>query len=248
MRTVSCRLTAATPSLLLPQLLPLLLLLGVGALPSRMGGRRSSEQGHCMPSGCSVQSQVKNDVSLSRAQSLPTCHTHTSHMSHSHMSHSHMSHPISSICRTPFPPRRRFCVSLFTFCSSSQLFNIPSGSSQLTELERTLRRLSEGAALDSAISGASSHESWLGSFVAIEGVQALLDVLSLARGRATQGAEETTLQALRDQGGRVELLDLEVPATASSQLRQQPNEAQIPESVWPLLLQHNLYGLSGSLC
>ena len=60
--------------------------------------------------------------------------------------------------------------------------------------------------------------------------------------------EETTLQALRDQGGRVELLDLEVPATASSQLRQQPNEAQIPESVWPLLLQHNLYGLSGSLC
>ncbi|MED5321105.1 MAG: nicotinate-nucleotide adenylyltransferase, partial [Cyanobacteriota bacterium] len=40
----------------------------------------------------------------------------------------------------------------------------------------------------------------------------------------------------------------EVPATASSQLRQQPNEAQIPVAVWPLLLQHNLYGLSGSLC
>jgi nicotinate-nucleotide adenylyltransferase len=60
--------------------------------------------------------------------------------------------------------------------------------------------------------------------------------------------EEATLQALRDLGGRVELLDLEVPATASSQLRQQPNEAQIPEAVWPLLLQHNLYGLSGSPC
>ena len=56
------------------------------------------------------------------------------------------------------------------------------------------------------------------------------------------------LQRLRELGGRVELLNLKVPATASSQLRQQPNEAQIPESVWPLLLQHNLYGLTGSLC
>ena len=60
--------------------------------------------------------------------------------------------------------------------------------------------------------------------------------------------EDANLQALRDLGGRVELLDLEVPATASSQLRRQPNADQIPESVWPLLLQHNLYGLSGSLC
>ena len=59
---------------------------------------------------------------------------------------------------------------------------------------------------------------------------------------------DANLQALRDLGGRVELLDLEVPATASSQLRRQPNAAEIPESVWPLLLQHNLYGLSGSLC
>ena len=60
--------------------------------------------------------------------------------------------------------------------------------------------------------------------------------------------QDANLQALRDLGGRVELLDLEVPATASSQLRRQPNAAEIPESVWPLLLQHNLYGLSGSLC
>ena len=60
--------------------------------------------------------------------------------------------------------------------------------------------------------------------------------------------EQAHLQALHEMGGRVELLDLEVPATASSQLRRQPEAAQIPESVWPLLLQHNLYGLSGSLC
>ena len=60
--------------------------------------------------------------------------------------------------------------------------------------------------------------------------------------------QDANLQALRDLGGRVELLDLEGPATASSQLRRQPNAAEIPESVWPLLLQHNLYGLSGSLC
>ena len=68
------------------------------------------------------------------------------------------------------------------------------------------------------------------------------------RPRKGWALEEATLEALRDLGGQVELLDLEVPATASSQLRLQPNEAQIPESVWPLLLQHNLYGLSGSLC
>jgi nicotinate-nucleotide adenylyltransferase len=45
-------------------------------------------------------------------------------------------------------------------------------------------------------------------------------------------------------GGRIELLPLAVPGTASSALRQSPDPGQIPASVWPLLLQHNLYGLA----
>jgi len=52
------------------------------------------------------------------------------------------------------------------------------------------------------------------------------------------------LEALRALGGRVDVLPLEVPATASTEARRQPLCDQIPEAVWPLLLQHNLYGLT----
>jgi len=45
-------------------------------------------------------------------------------------------------------------------------------------------------------------------------------------------------------GARIELLAIPVPATASSQLRRAPDRRQIPERVWPLLLEHNLYGLT----
>jgi nicotinate-nucleotide adenylyltransferase len=55
------------------------------------------------------------------------------------------------------------------------------------------------------------------------------------------------LEALRQLGGRVEVLPLTVPATASSQARHQPLREQIPTAVWPLLLQHNLYGLSAAV-
>ncbi|MCP9928061.1 nicotinate-nucleotide adenylyltransferase [Cyanobium sp. CH-040] len=51
------------------------------------------------------------------------------------------------------------------------------------------------------------------------------------------------LEALRALGGRVEVLPLEVPASASTEARRQPLREQIPAAVWPLLLQHNLYGL-----
>jgi nicotinate-nucleotide adenylyltransferase len=53
-------------------------------------------------------------------------------------------------------------------------------------------------------------------------------------------------QALLSLGGRVEVLPLPIPATASSQARRQPVREQIPAAVWPLLLQHNLYGLTGA--
>ena len=51
------------------------------------------------------------------------------------------------------------------------------------------------------------------------------------------------LQQLQRHGAHLDHLDLCVPASASSDLRQQPRQEQLPEAVWPLLLKHNLYGL-----
>ena len=55
------------------------------------------------------------------------------------------------------------------------------------------------------------------------------------------------LEDLKQLGARIDLLDLRVPASASSALRQFPQQEQIPAAVWTLLLQHNLYGLYPSL-
>ena len=60
--------------------------------------------------------------------------------------------------------------------------------------------------------------------------------------------QPAALDALRHLGAQLDLLDLTVPASASSQLRQAPEPAQVPTSVWPLLLEHNLYGLTPSRC
>ena len=55
--------------------------------------------------------------------------------------------------------------------------------------------------------------------------------------------EAGALETLRRLGGRPELLDLPIPATASSAVRAQPDPAQLPAAVWDELLKHNLYGL-----
>lgn len=52
------------------------------------------------------------------------------------------------------------------------------------------------------------------------------------------------LAALEALGARLELLELAVPASASTALRRRPDPARIPAAVWPVLLQHNLYGLT----
>ena len=54
------------------------------------------------------------------------------------------------------------------------------------------------------------------------------------------------LNQLKLLGARIDLLALQVPASASSKLRQCPQEHEMPAAVWSLLLQHNLYGLSPS--
>ena len=55
------------------------------------------------------------------------------------------------------------------------------------------------------------------------------------------------LERLRALGAQVEVLELPVPATASSRVRgeagQPPDPAQVPEELWPLLRRHGLYGL-----
>ena len=55
-----------------------------------------------------------------------------------------------------------------------------------------------------------------------------------------------TLRSLEQLGARIELLDLAVPASASSELRQAPQQSQVPSQVWPLLIEHGLYGLTPS--
>ena len=60
--------------------------------------------------------------------------------------------------------------------------------------------------------------------------------------------QPAALDALRNLGAQLDLLDLTIPASASSQLRQAPEYSQVPTSVWPLLLEHNLYGLTPSRC
>jgi nicotinate-nucleotide adenylyltransferase len=59
------------------------------------------------------------------------------------------------------------------------------------------------------------------------------------------------LRELERRGARVELLPLEIPASASSSLRdrltqgpktQGPSAGDLPPELWPVLLQHNLYG------
>ncbi len=56
--------------------------------------------------------------------------------------------------------------------------------------------------------------------------------------------DPATLTGLEQLGGRVETLPLQIPATASSTIRHQPRPDQVPAAVWPVLLEHNLYGLT----
>ena len=55
---------------------------------------------------------------------------------------------------------------------------------------------------------------------------------------------EATLAALRGLGAVVELLPLTIAASASSSVRARPDRSEVPAELWPVLLQHNPYGLS----
>lgn len=55
--------------------------------------------------------------------------------------------------------------------------------------------------------------------------------------------ESSALEAIRALGGEPELVNLPIPGTASSSVRQHPSPAQVPAALWPELVRHNLYGL-----
>ena len=57
---------------------------------------------------------------------------------------------------------------------------------------------------------------------------------------------DQALDDLKQLGACIDLLELQVPASASSALRRSPQQHQVPAPVWTLLLLHNLYGLSPS--
>jgi len=52
------------------------------------------------------------------------------------------------------------------------------------------------------------------------------------------------IEAIETLGGKLEFLPLQIPATASSEVRQKPEPTNIPPSVLQLLLEQNLYGLT----
>ena len=51
------------------------------------------------------------------------------------------------------------------------------------------------------------------------------------------------IERLNRRGGRVEVLPLQIPATASSAIRRHPDPQLVPPELWPVLLEQNLYGL-----
>ncbi len=55
------------------------------------------------------------------------------------------------------------------------------------------------------------------------------------------------IEQLNSRGGRVEVLPLQIPATASSAIRRHPDPQLVPPELWPVLLEENLYGLRSCL-
>jgi nicotinate-nucleotide adenylyltransferase len=56
--------------------------------------------------------------------------------------------------------------------------------------------------------------------------------------------DPAAVEQLQHLGARVQTLPLQIPATASSTIRQRPRPDQVPAAVWTALLEHNLYGLA----
>ena len=58
--------------------------------------------------------------------------------------------------------------------------------------------------------------------------------------------DQADLQTLRGIGASTRMLPLEIPGTASSQVRQRQELQQVPACLLPLLLKHTLYGFNAT--
>ena len=58
--------------------------------------------------------------------------------------------------------------------------------------------------------------------------------------------DPAALEAIRALGGQPDVLNLPVPATASSAIRQHPSPDLVPAGLWAELVKHNLYGLGAT--
>ncbi len=56
--------------------------------------------------------------------------------------------------------------------------------------------------------------------------------------------QKLAIKTIKDLGGEIDLLPLNIPATASSSIRNKPKVVDIPKAILPILIQKNLYGLS----
>ncbi len=51
------------------------------------------------------------------------------------------------------------------------------------------------------------------------------------------------LQKLKELGGKIDILPLEIPTTSSSSIRSMARKSDIPQAILPTLIQKNLYGM-----
>ncbi len=74
------------------------------------------------------------------------------------------------------------------------------------------------------------------------------EVLNIARigiaPRQGWPVSKQQLETLQSLGGRIDILPLQIPATASSMIREESNTSDIPIAILPMLLEQNLYGLT----
>ena len=54
----------------------------------------------------------------------------------------------------------------------------------------------------------------------------------------------TDLKAIKEIGGEVTLIPLDIPAAASSAIHSSPHLSYIPKAILPILKEKNLYGIS----
>ena len=55
--------------------------------------------------------------------------------------------------------------------------------------------------------------------------------------------EKEHISNLQSLGGKIDLLPLNIPSSASSQIRREPKLSEMPDSILPVVLEHKLYGI-----